>query len=234
MTRRRFPAQKATVKHSILVVCEGENTEPAYFRALKSVLKLTTVDVEVIGDTAHTDPAGLQKDAEELVAARNKRARASSVERPYDEVWLVYDTEWVGKHLKLKESTLNARRKQNWHVGISRPSFEVWYLLHKKPCPPPCYDCDGVVKELKKLDQALSQYGKDGSQARSAAEWSLSEKRLPQALKNGHAQAEDCFDENCRALPVSTATSVHQLVQRLTDFVDDAPLRQSLGLDPLK
>jgi hypothetical protein len=36
-----------TPSQAILIVCEGEKTEPNYFNALRSYIKLTTVQVEI-------------------------------------------------------------------------------------------------------------------------------------------------------------------------------------------
>lgn len=229
--RRRSPgAQKRCYQRSILVVCEGQNTEPLYFKALVKALRLdTTIEVKVIGDTPHTDPNGLLKDAIDLRDEREQEARKSNVLRPYDEVWIVFDTEWPGKHKTLPRA-VNDMAAKGFEVGISNPSFETWFLLHDRPTPPGCACCDDAIAQLKKLHANLKNYGKDEEAAQKCVEWSLSERRLALALRHACAQPDDCFSATQPPLPTATATSVHRLVQLLVDACDDEPILRQLGL----
>lgn len=229
--RRRSPgAQKRRYQRSILIVCEGRNTEPLYFRALLKCLRLsTTIEVKVTGDTRHTDPAGLLEDAVNLREERTKESAQSNVLIPYDDVWIVFDTEWPGKHLNLPQA-INEMQSRGFRVAISKPSFETWFLLHDRPTPPGCACCDDAVKALKKVHADLAKYGKDTEATKRCVEWCLSEGRLARALTHGHAQAEDGFSRGQPELPIATATSVHRLVKLLVDACDDAPIRRALGL----
>jgi len=215
----------------MLIVCEGRNTEPLYFKTLRSALRLhQTVEIEVRGDTPHTDPCGLVQDALNLREQRLKLAKKTSVQRPYDQVWVVFDTEWPGKHPRIKEAIQQAVSTK-LNVAISKPSFETWHILHVKDTPPGCACAADAVRVLQELDSVLSSYGKNEEQARKAAEWSLQEKRLPRALQHGARQGADKFDETFVQLPIATGTGVHRLVQLLVDSCADAPARRQLGVE---
>ena len=217
-------------RKSILIVCEGQNTEPIYFKALVKALRLDmTVEVKVTGNTRHTDPKGLLRDAAELEEARRKEAEVSTALRSYDDVWLVFDTEWPGKHPNLPQA-VNEITSRGYLVAISKPSFETWFLLHDRRTPPGCSRCKDAVRELKKLHDDLKEYGKNEDATRRCVSWSLSEQRLAQALQHACAQPDDCFSDTQPQIPTATATSVHRLIQLLVEACDDVPALKKLGL----
>ncbi len=81
-------------RRSVLIVCEGAETEPCYFRALTRTLGLAaTVDIKIDGDTGYTDPMGLVTAALALTQERARKARASTILTPFEEVWVVFDIE---------------------------------------------------------------------------------------------------------------------------------------------
>jgi hypothetical protein len=131
--RRRRPAREA-----LLIVCEGRETEPRYFELLTRALGLkATVDVEIRGDTGYTDPRGLVDAALKLQRDRAQKARSSTVLVPFDEVWVVFDLEDPsnGRGPAVTPAVQYALSKKLRPV-LSRPSFEVWYILHDRPNPP--------------------------------------------------------------------------------------------------
>ena len=62
-------------RKSILIVCEGEETEPIYFKALKRRLRLIMVDVEIVGEGAA--PITVVNSAIQLREGRKQIARKS-------------------------------------------------------------------------------------------------------------------------------------------------------------
>jgi hypothetical protein len=109
----------------VLIVCEGQKTEPEYFRdtAREEEVRL----VEVLID----DESGSPKTLVERAVAR-KRAAAREAKRnrddnfKYDEVWCVFD---VDEHPKLKEAEDQAKAN-GIRLAISNPCFELWFVLH--------------------------------------------------------------------------------------------------------
>lgn len=139
----------------ILIVTEGKNTEINYFKALRTRLKLSATDIQVIHPEG-TDPVTLTQEA---VRLRNLRKK-NDPQNPYDEVWVVFDLE---KQYDERRRKAKKAREIPGAKGIqfieSDPSFEYWRLLHE----PNGYttrffhDCDSVQKELKKHCPAYSK-----------------------------------------------------------------------------
>jgi hypothetical protein len=98
-------------KKKILIVCEGENTEPSYFRQFR----LATATVHPVGEGYNT---------ESLV----ERAILLSRKDKYDEVWCVFDKDDFSNQ-NFNASIENAR-KSNLKVAYSNQAFEYWLLLH--------------------------------------------------------------------------------------------------------
>lgn len=225
--RRSRPARPP--RRAILIVCEGAETEPRYFRALVHRLGLaSTVEVEIRGDTGYTDPANLVEVALELKKKRALEARASNVVASFDEVWVVFDIEHPGngRQRAIKPAVQTALTKTIKPV-LSRPSFEVWYLLHDRPTPPGVSSSDDCKPHLRKL---IGAYGKDSAAASRAAEWALP--NTQKALTHGHRQ--DVFSEPAtnpaHHIPSAVGTAVHRLVQALVDMSSDAAGKRLLGI----
>jgi hypothetical protein len=121
--KRRGPSREP--KHRILVVCEGEKTEPQYFRDLQHHVRNPRVHVQPHG------PAGVPKTVVEVAIQKRREAETQAKwERDdnllWDEVWAVFD---VDEHPGLAEARqlANANRID---LAISNPCFELWALLH--------------------------------------------------------------------------------------------------------
>lgn len=108
-----------------MVVCEGEKTEPFYFRALirEEALRL----VEVVIDDRSGVPKTLVERSIQLTrdAARDAKREGDDFLR-YDDVWCVFD---VDSHPNLPGAKQQAR-DNGVHLAISNPCFELWLLLH--------------------------------------------------------------------------------------------------------
>lgn len=224
--RRRRPAREA-----LLIVCEGRETEPRYFELLTRALGLkATVDVEIRGDTGYTDPRGLVDAALKLQRDRAQKARSSTVLVPFDEVWVVFDLEDPsnGRGPAVTPAVQYALSKKLRPV-LSRPSFEVWYILHDRPNPPGVSTSADCVAALR---TCAGDYGKSREAADRIANWALSDARTQKALTHGHRQ--DVFEDPEAAakfhIPNAVGTAVHRLVQRLVDMCSDDIARRSLGI----
>lgn len=109
----------------LLVLCEGQVTEPKYLKAFKHDHRSQLVEVEVVPE------CGVPKTLVEAAVARKKEAEREARRRsdPYlkfDEVWCVFD---VDQHPNLPEAKQQAQANR-LHVAISNPCFELWILLH--------------------------------------------------------------------------------------------------------
>jgi len=99
------------VKQTFLIVCEGEKTEPNYFKSFR----VPTVVIEV---------KGLGENPSRLVESAKKWQK----EDDYDQVWCVFDRDsWPEQDFynAIKNAT-----EQGFGVAYSHECFELWYILH--------------------------------------------------------------------------------------------------------
>jgi hypothetical protein len=121
--RRRRPSRNPLPL--ILVVCEGQVTEPEYLDSFRLAYGANTVRVRV--ESPGGDPKALVERAIALRDAADREAlRARDMNLRYDEVWCVFD---VDQHQRLDEAR-GAAELGKVHLAISNPCFELWLLLH--------------------------------------------------------------------------------------------------------
>ena len=100
------------VKERFLIVCEGEKTEPNYFRAFR-----VPMDVKI-------SVLGLGEDPLTLV----KSAAKYNDQNSYDQVWCVFDRDsWPPDKFG---NAINSAIAKGFRVAYSNEAFELWYVLH--------------------------------------------------------------------------------------------------------
>lgn len=100
-----------TPKPTLLIACEGENTEPSYFRQFR----LSSATIKVIGEGYNTIS---------LVSRTSQLAK----EREYDQVWCVFDKdEFPDEHFN---RAIAMGETQSFGVAYSNQAFEYWIILH--------------------------------------------------------------------------------------------------------
>lgn len=105
-------------KVSFLIVCEGEKTEPNYFRAF--IERWSEVkEIKVTGCGCST--CQLIIEAKKL---REKLERERMV--PFDRVWLVFDKD----EFKDFNKAIADAKKEGMNCAWSNQAFELWYVLH--------------------------------------------------------------------------------------------------------
>ncbi|MDF5732679.1 MAG: RloB family protein, partial [Rhizonema sp. PD38] len=95
-----------------LIVCEGEKTEPNYFKSFRVPGKVV-IDIRGLGNNT----IGL---VEEVVIIKN--------DAEYDQVWCVFDRDSFPR--KDFNAALALATRENIQVAYSNEAFELWYLLH--------------------------------------------------------------------------------------------------------
>jgi RloB-like protein len=106
----RREGSKAPVR-KILIVCEGEDTEPNYFRAFR--VATTVCDVKGTG----CNTLSLIQEAERLSSLKN-----------YLEVWCVFDKDSFP--IDSVQKAIQRAKKKGFRIAFSDECFELWYLLH--------------------------------------------------------------------------------------------------------
>ena len=126
--RKRRPARRTPYKDSkpiILIVTEGEVTEPEYLEGFARAAKNSRVDIKVVGGAGV--PKTIVESAKELKKEAEKRARREKDDNlRYDEVWCVFDFD---EHPNIPDAKQMAR-DNGIELAMSNPCFELWLWLH--------------------------------------------------------------------------------------------------------
>lgn len=129
-------------KRRLLVVCEGENTEPQYIRGLERFLRDATLSIEI--PLERGDPKTLVEVAKGFNGDAIKDARRSGDDNlRFDEVWCVFDRD---DHERFGAACQMARDNL-FNLAVSNPSFELWLLLHFQ-CNPGAQHRDTIREML--------------------------------------------------------------------------------------
>ncbi len=104
----------------ILVVCEGEKTEPNYFISFRESLRNPLVLVEVEGLGANTDSL--------VEKAINIKRKATRNKETFDIVWVVFDRDSFPAHNFNR--AIQLANSNDIKLAYSNEAFELWYLLH--------------------------------------------------------------------------------------------------------
>ncbi len=114
--KRSIERKPREIRFSILIVCEGEKTEPNYFNEFaKNNQSLFIYDITVKG--RGRGPKDVVKNAIEL-KSKNE----------YDRVWAVFDKDDIPD--KDFNEAINTATKEKIEVAWSNEAFELWYLYH--------------------------------------------------------------------------------------------------------
>jgi len=117
-------------KRRLLVVCEGENTEPQYIRGLERFLRDATLSIEIPPERG--DPKKLVQVAKTFNSAAIQDARRSGDDNVrFDEVWCVFDRD---DHERF-DAACQMAKDNLFRLAVSNPSFELWLLLHFQDNP---------------------------------------------------------------------------------------------------
>jgi hypothetical protein len=187
----------------VLIVCEGEKTEPNYFRAMIDDLQLNTANIVVAKNTAGASPRSI------VEFALNEYRR----EKEYDRVYCIFDKDCHATYNNALDRIRRARiDKGHSIVAItSVPCFEFWLLLHFYYTTKQ-YDtgsgsiCANVISDLKDHLPGYEKGDHDTYQA--------TKERLETAIVNSKRVVHHC-ETGGTDMP---STKVHELVEYLKNL----------------
>jgi hypothetical protein len=115
---RRAPSREPY--DTVLIVCEGEKTEPNYFNGMKKALGLSSANVAVT-NAPGSDPMSVVQHTEVLMARDS-----------FDRVFSVFDRDGHANFSQAVARVANHERGRanKWHAITSTPCFELWLTLH--------------------------------------------------------------------------------------------------------
>ena len=127
-------------KPVIYIFCEGEKTEPTYFKRWRE----RGMSVHVI-PVSHTDPVGIVKDV------KRKMQMLSFEPAQGDSVWCVYDVD-DNSDLVLQKAGKQAKEKK-YTVVVSNPCFELWYILHFEAIASQLTSAEAQIRILRHISE---------------------------------------------------------------------------------
>lgn len=107
----------------VLIVCEGERTEPNYFYGLRNHYGLNTANVEVCGECG-SDPMSV------LVHGKQRYREEKDAGDAFDKVFCVFDKDAHVNYAKTLEAIAATKPRDTFVAINSVPCFEYWLLLH--------------------------------------------------------------------------------------------------------
>lgn len=210
LTRRA--ARRAPYKR-MLIVCEGQKTEPHYFGELCQEYRLATANVQIWPSSLGTEPLQVVEYAERLFMEGD--LNKGILQGAFDHVCAVFDRDnHATYHQALnKANALNGTIRNDldelitFQAIASVPCFELWLLLHFENVHAPIHRNTVYAR----LNPHLGGYNKGHS-----GYWKATRDRLDQAVGRAktRAAATNAYDGN------EPYTDVHQLVSLLTHLKD--------------
>jgi hypothetical protein len=178
-----------------LIVCEGEKTEPNYFRKFPDNPEVyDRIDIHGTG----YNTISLVNEAIKLKEeARNKRI-------PYIEVWCVFDKDDFP--IEQFQNAIVLAEKNQIKCAYSIEAFELWYLLH--------FNFYDAALSREQYSEKLSELMKKAYKKNGDEMHKLLEKRQGKAIRNAKKlyaiQHVQPFSEQ------NPITTIFRLVERLT------------------
>lgn len=191
-------------RRRFILFCEGKNTEPAYFGALKRKYTASLIDIEILGPagTPHTIASKARAKALELGLTRRSKKKLDSFEEK-DQIWAVFDRD---EHPKFEEA-ISICNDNGIYIARSNPCFEIWIILHIEEYDKP----DGRQAAQKHLEKILPEYQRDGAKTPDCA--GLLDK-IESAEQRAKKQIERRADEgNPHGPPSTTAGSLSSAIR---------------------
>lgn len=192
----------------LLIVCEGEKTEPYYFEEIRRDYRLATTHVQVRPGALGSQPAQVVEYAERLFRQGDRNLGIDA--KSFDQVYAVFDRdEHASYHQALdKAAALDGKLKNDEGEKIrfvataSVPCFELWLLLHYEDVLAPIHR-DEVYRRLARH---LPNYAKG-----QGGHWHASKDYLAEATN----RAERCAGKTTAYDGREPFTGVYQLVEQL-------------------
>lgn len=151
-------------KRVVIISCEGRNTEPEYFKAIKTKLSehissLLQVDI-VPKDDDKSSPQAVLDNLDSYIKEKY------NYQSDHDKMWVVCDREKVESRKKHINEIIPICAEKGYALAITNPLFELWLLLHiidlNDYDKEVLYKNDPVSKSRKFIDKELSNLLENG------------------------------------------------------------------------
>ena len=217
---RRLPTIQPSKR--LLVICEGDKTEPNYFKSLIRHLGLSTADIEICKNCG-SDPVSIVKFGIDKL----------DIDHDYDMINFVFDKDThsnFGDALDRINNLKSLRKHRNiaFSAITSNPCFEVWFLMHFQIFAKPCVasgrksPCDNVIVKLKK-QPGFNKYKKGDD-----SHFNLLYLKLDAAKNNAKNALEQICAAGYSKHNGNPSTLVYKLVIDIEKLAEDQEIRDNL------
>jgi hypothetical protein len=188
----------------VLIVCEGEKTEPEYLKGLQKFHRLSNANITIVPGDGN-DPVSIVRHA--LDAYRR-------ADGDFNRVYCVFDRDGHANYQEALDLVANSPlgRKGKLFAITSVPCFEIWVLLHFAYTTAPFVTaggrsaCDNVISAIR---GHVPEY-----QKALAGTFEQLQPRLDTALTHANRLAQHNRDTDSP----NPATKVHELVSYLREL----------------
>lgn len=210
MKKRRDKVIKIQPEYH-LIVTEGTETEPQYFRAIRDVINQQyrdKIQLDIFGEGDNT-------------LSLFEKAKRRTLENPngYKHVWVIYDTDdfpadHINRTAELCEQ--NSTAETQFHAIWSNQCIELWYLLHFS-----FFHSDIHRKEYwPKLTEWLASMGA-GEYAKGRADmYAVLRPFMDIAIAN--AKKLDAINAGRTPAASAPGTKVYELIEKLKPYLGTA------------
>lgn len=196
MKRRGYRDRRVatrTPRPTILIVCEGERTEPNYFKSFR--VTPNVIDVRGIG-------ANTLSLVRRTIVIRDD-------DGPFDQTWCVFDRDSFPA-ADFNEA-IRLAAASDIHVAYTNEAFELWYLLH--------FNFHTAAYHRSRYSSMLSQRSRLGHPYEKNSTDMYNELLDRQETAIGHAETLLNRYDPSRPERDNPSTTVHLLVQELNKWV---------------
>ncbi len=200
------PEPSKAEKPAILIVCEGENTEPSYFRQFR----LSSATIKAVGEGYNT--VSLVNRAQQLAKGKE-----------YDQVWCVFDKDDFSDNDF--NNAIAMAESMGFGVAYSNQAFEYWIILHFE-------DHQGGGMHRSAYENKINDYLKplgvqfDGNSKTITEEiFSILEEAAPEAkttrIRLAINRAKRIYDSLTHHSPAKeeSSTTVYLLVEEILKYI---------------
>lgn len=208
--RSKTTGKEKKVACRILIVCEGEKTEPTYFRSFDTVPRNFVYTTKVIGQGNNT-----MHIVEKAISLKEKAIT------PYDRVWAVFDRDsFPPQHFN---AAIEKAQQHGIEVAWSNEAFELWFVYHFKEVSAPM----NRARYEGEISTAIRAAAKQGGKAKDKAyQYTKTCQDIFHLLKSYGSQDDairraqrqhHAFGKDKRFAHQNPCTTVYRLVNQLIE-----------------